>query len=189
MSHHGHTKLCAFRFLILRPQILNPRSRNQIHGKLLLSWKLRSITNCNGVALLESPPSHGPNFMALLTAEFCAYDQAPNFCASLVSVECLVTWSTHAQKPKFAANPWNRLAVRTKFPASISADSVLTVLAEPWNWALVSFNRCSSQLSYASTAPLCDIVYVVQLRSLGNTSCLNIITEKKKEKNARDIAV
>ena len=54
----------------------------------------------------------GPNFMALLTAEFRAYDhdspayvQAPNFCASLVSVECLVTLRPHAQKPKFAAYP------------------------------------------------------------------------------------
>ena len=27
------------------------------------------------------------------------------FCASLVSIECLVTLSTHAQKQKFAANP------------------------------------------------------------------------------------
>ena len=46
--------------------------------------------------------------MAMLTAEFGAYDhayvQAPNFCASLVSLECLVTWSKYAQKPKFAAN-------------------------------------------------------------------------------------
>ena len=39
-------------------------------------------------------------------SEICAYDHdsphTSNFCAS---VECLVTWSTHAQKPKFAANP------------------------------------------------------------------------------------
>ena len=34
-----HTKLCAFRCLILRPQFLNLRSRNQCHGKLLLSRK------------------------------------------------------------------------------------------------------------------------------------------------------
>ena len=52
------------------------------------------------------------NFMALLTAQLSACDhdspltvQAPNFCTSLVSVECLVAWSTHAQKPKFAASP------------------------------------------------------------------------------------
>ena len=36
-----HTKLCAFRCLISRPQFLNLRSPNQIRGKLLLSWKLR----------------------------------------------------------------------------------------------------------------------------------------------------
>ena len=37
-KHPCHTKLCAFRCLISRPQIL--RSRNQICGKLLLSQKL-----------------------------------------------------------------------------------------------------------------------------------------------------
>ena len=36
-----HTKLCAFRCSISRPQILNLRSRNQIRGELLHSWKLR----------------------------------------------------------------------------------------------------------------------------------------------------
>ena len=33
----------------------------------------------------------------------------------------------HAQKPKFAASTWNTLGVSTEFPASISANSVLTV--------------------------------------------------------------
>ena len=72
---------------------------------------------------------HGSAYRRILRlrSRFPAYVQAPNFCASLVSVECLVTWSTHAQKPKFAANPWNTLAVSTEFPASVSADSVLTV--------------------------------------------------------------
>ena len=32
-SHPCHTKLCAFSCLISRPQILNPRSRDQIRGK------------------------------------------------------------------------------------------------------------------------------------------------------------
>ena len=39
-KYHCHTKLCAFRWLISRPQVLNLRSRNQIRGKLLLSQKL-----------------------------------------------------------------------------------------------------------------------------------------------------
>ena len=39
-KHPCHTKLCAFRWLISRPQVLNLRSRNQIRGKLLLSQKL-----------------------------------------------------------------------------------------------------------------------------------------------------
>ena len=38
-KHPCQTKLCAFRCLILRPKILNLRSRNQILGKLLLSSK------------------------------------------------------------------------------------------------------------------------------------------------------
>ena len=39
-KHPCHTKLCAFRWLILRPQVLNLRSRYQISGKLFLSRKL-----------------------------------------------------------------------------------------------------------------------------------------------------
>ena len=39
-KHPCHTKLCAFRWLISIPQVLNPRSRNQIRGKSLLSRKL-----------------------------------------------------------------------------------------------------------------------------------------------------
>ena len=70
---------------------------------------------------------HGSAYRRILRlrSRFPAYVQAPNFCASLVSVECLVTRSTHAQKPKFAANPWNTLAVSTEFPASVSAESAL----------------------------------------------------------------
>ena len=63
-----------------------------------------------------------------LRSRFPACVLAPNLCASLESVECLVTRSTYAQKPKFAANPWNTLTVSTEFPASASA--------EPWNLAL-----------------------------------------------------
>ena len=40
-KHPCHMKLCAFRCLISRPQILNMKSRNRILGKLLLSRKLR----------------------------------------------------------------------------------------------------------------------------------------------------
>ena len=38
-KHRCYTKLCAFRWLISGPQVLNMRHRNQIHvsGKLLLS--------------------------------------------------------------------------------------------------------------------------------------------------------
>ena len=55
-----------------------------------------------------------------LRSRFPACVQASNFCASLVSVECLVTRRTHAQKPKFTANPRNTLAVSTEFPAKQS---------------------------------------------------------------------
>ena len=37
-KHPCHTKLCAFRYLISRPQILNLRSQNQIRGKLLKNY-------------------------------------------------------------------------------------------------------------------------------------------------------
>ena len=39
-KHSCHTKLCAFRWLISRPQVLNLRSQNQTHGKLLLFRKV-----------------------------------------------------------------------------------------------------------------------------------------------------
>ena len=55
--------------------------------------------------------------------------EAPNFCPSCVSVECLETWSMHAHKAKFPANLWNTLA---EFPASTTLDSFLMV-TEPWN--------------------------------------------------------
>ena len=38
-KHHCHTKFCAFRWLISRPQIPNLRSQNQIRGKLVLLSK------------------------------------------------------------------------------------------------------------------------------------------------------
>ena len=56
-----------------------------------------------------------------------AYVYVPNFCGSLINVECLVMWSTHRQKPTFAANLWNTLAMSTEFPTCVTADSVLTV--------------------------------------------------------------
>ena len=43
LSHHGHTKLCAFICLISRPQILNLRYRNQVRVKLLFFLKTRSL--------------------------------------------------------------------------------------------------------------------------------------------------
>ena len=73
---------------------------------------------------------HGSAYRRILRlrSRFAAYVQATNICASLVvSVESIVTRSPHAQKPKFPANPLNTLAVSTEFPASVSADSVLTV--------------------------------------------------------------
>ena len=72
--------------------------------------------------------------MVLLTAELCTYDhQSPltvqvlNFFAGFVSTDRLLTWSQHRHKQKFPANLENMLDVRAEFPASISADSLLTV--------------------------------------------------------------
>ena len=42
-KHPCHTKLCTFRCLISRPQILNLKSRNHIHGKLLVFLKTTSL--------------------------------------------------------------------------------------------------------------------------------------------------
>ena len=40
-KHPCHTELCAFRWLISRPLVLNLSAQNQIRGKLFLSRKLR----------------------------------------------------------------------------------------------------------------------------------------------------
>ena len=72
-----------------------------------------------------------------LRSPFYAYLPAPNFCASHVSVEYLVTRSTHVSKPKLLANPWNTLDVSTEFSASVSVNYLLTVSMQshdigPW---------------------------------------------------------
>ena len=60
----------------------------------------------------------GPKFLALLTTDFWTHchhsplaGQVPNFCASCVSEECLVTRS-QAHKPKYPADLWNCLEVK-----------------------------------------------------------------------------
>ena len=94
-------------------------------------WPFFLSYQCFTVTVHIRAQFHGSAYRLILRlrSRFPAYVQAPNFCASLVSVEYLhvVMWITHAQKPKFAANPWNTLAVSREFPASVSADSMLTV--------------------------------------------------------------
>ena len=53
-----HTKLCAYRCLISKPHILNLRSRNQTHGKLLLSQKLHYLrgSHCHNVLYYQPLP-------------------------------------------------------------------------------------------------------------------------------------
>ena len=54
-----HTRLCAFRWLISRPQVLNLRSRNQIRGKLLLSPKLGYFRgSCFSQSFIQSTSPH-----------------------------------------------------------------------------------------------------------------------------------
>ena len=98
----------------------------------LFSWLFMDGNLWNAEKLLRFTRV-GPIFIALLTAKFYAYDhhfllegQVPNFCASCVSLECLDTWSSHAHKPKFPVNLWNTLDISAEFPASTSADSLLT---------------------------------------------------------------
>ena len=78
----------------------------------------------NGLPLMKVKARaqfHGSAYRRILhlRPRFPTYVRAPNFCTSLVSIECLVSWSTHAQKPKFAANPWDTLTVCTEFQAPI----------------------------------------------------------------------
>ena len=82
-----------------------------------------------GVSEQSWAPFHGSAYRQILRLRswFPGYLQASNFCASLVSVDCLVMWSTHEQKPRFVANPWNTLVWSTEFAASVNADSVVTV--------------------------------------------------------------
>ena len=110
---------------------------------------------------------HGSAYRRILRlrSRFPAYVQAPNFCASLVSVECLITWSTQAQKSKFAANPWNTLAVSTEFPAYVSADSVLTV-SRAMNLGPVSSLGASPHHAYNN-----------KIQVLGHWSCKKIINK------------
>ena len=61
-KHPCHTKLCLFRWLILRPQVLNLRSRNQIRGKLLLSRKLWHFRGSRFSQWFI--PSNSPHFLS-----------------------------------------------------------------------------------------------------------------------------
>ena len=93
----------------------------------------------------------GANVMALLTAKFCTYDHHSWItCKRQISAlavlahRCLVTWSMQVHKPKFPAKLWNTLEVSKEFPASISADSLLTVSIAvklgPDNWSKLIFH-------------------------------------------------
>ena len=54
-----HTKLCAFTWLISRPQIQNLRSRNQIREKLILSRKLCHFRgSCFSQCFIRSTSPH-----------------------------------------------------------------------------------------------------------------------------------
>ena len=49
-KHPCDPKMCAFRCLVSRPQILSLRPRNQIRGKLLLSKKKNPVTSEGAVS-------------------------------------------------------------------------------------------------------------------------------------------
>ena len=84
------------------------------------TYKERSNkSHCGSFSWIQKPLGKnriqsGPNFMALLSAEFCAYDhhspiamQALIFCTSCVSEEHLVVWSKHAKQQQIPAYSWN----------------------------------------------------------------------------------
>ena len=66
----------------------------------------------------------GPDLMALLTLIVLRLRASAKFLHSCLSVECLVTCSMHAHKPKFPAYPLNTLDVSTEFPTSVSGNSL-----------------------------------------------------------------
>ena len=71
----------------------------------------------------------------LITAEFCADNhhspltvQAPNFCASCVSEECVVSNMEYVrQKQKFPAKPGNTFDISAELPASVKVYFLLKV--------------------------------------------------------------
>ena len=92
-NHPCHTKLCAFRLLILRPQVLNLRSRNQIHGKLLQSFSKTMALHGNLSPLLV--PKKG--FMLINILSKCQLCPLP--LKSAWNKRCCI----------FPQNKWDRL--------------------------------------------------------------------------------
>ena len=74
------------------------------------------------------------SWLCLFTAEFCACVHSPLltvqwlfFCASCVSEECLVMWSSHAHKQKFPAYPRKKTWREHRISCFRNTDSLLTL--------------------------------------------------------------
>ena len=87
---------------------------NFVYYMYMYYWGLACLAQFHGSAYRR---------VLRLRSRFPAYVQAPSFCTSLVSVECLVGMA----EAKVRRQPLKSLAVSTECPASVSADSVLAV--------------------------------------------------------------
>ena len=84
-----------------------------------------------------------PDLMALLTLIVLRLRVSTKFLHSCLSVECLVTCSMHAHKPKFPANPLNMVSRAMKLGPDTSDTykySLLSVLLKCYVFSLST--RC-----------------------------------------------
>ena len=143
----------------------------------MASWRWSEHADQNVELSTTRAQFHGSLYRRILRlrSRFPAYVQAPNFCASFVSVECLVTRSTHVQKPKFVANPWNMLASSTEFPVSVSADSVLKVSrAMKLGPVLFRTNTIQNRFTNGDIAKKPHLIILPPCK-VSNPTCLSVI--------------
>ena len=100
----------------------------------------KSLRECVAVVLLvrsQTFKSTTDIFLALLTADVCAYDhhssltgQAPRFCTGSVSEKCLMFWSTYVHKQFLAFKSANSLLMvgkAMKFISTLSCKPLMKI--------------------------------------------------------------
>ena len=92
--------------------------------------------------------------------------QVQNFCASCVSEECLVTWTTHMCKQNFPAHLRNTLNVSTDYPASVSTNWAIKLGPDwsvLWTHPIISSHYLAVILSFDLVVPVPSLLYPMQL--------------------------